>query len=254
MSSILAALPEPHILAAVLGSVLAAAILRGLTGFGFALAAVPLLSLVVSPEQAVTLAMLLQLMIGIRDSIALHAVLDRPSLARLSIGALLGTPVGVAFLTVLEPSVMRVAIAVIVIVGLVFILRAPKKAAADRLRLAVPTGIVAGLFAGLAAMPGPPAVAYYLGTDRPANVTRASLMIFFFVTSLIAVPLLFLNGAVDLTIAGASVVAFPVFILGTAIGTRLFRRTSETGYRSLAIATLVLMALAAGIRGIAGLL
>ncbi len=161
---------------------------------------------------------------------------------------------GVALLVVLEPAVMRIAIAGLVIVGLVFMLRAPKVASANRLRLAIPTGLVAGLFAGLAAMPGPPAVAYYLGTDRPANVTRASLMVFFFVTSLIAVPLLAWNGEIDIEVTSASVIAFPVFIAGTAIGTHFFARTSETGYRKLAIGVLFVMALAAGARGLAGLM
>ncbi|UOM36159.1 sulfite exporter TauE/SafE family protein [Acuticoccus sp. I52.16.1] len=254
MSAIFAALPEPHVLLVLCGAVLLAAFLRGLTGFGFALAAVPLLSLVIAPAQAVTMAMLLQLMVGLRDVVALHTILDRPSLARLSLGAVVGTPFGVALLVVLEPAVMRLAIAALVIVGLVFLLRAPKVASADRLALAIPTGLVAGLFAGLAAMPGPPAVAYYLGTDRPAHVTRASLMVFFFVTSLIAVPLLAVNGEVDFAIAGASLIAFPVFLLGTALGTRLFARTSETGYRKLAIGVLGVMALAAGARGLAGLI
>ena len=254
MNAILSALPQPHVLAAVAGAVLLAAVLRGLTGFGFALAAVPLMSFSIEPSEAVALAMLLQLMIGVRDIIALHAVLDRPSLARMSLGAVIGTPAGVALLVVLDPSLMRLAIAAVVLAGLGFMFRAPQAPAADRLRLAFPTGIVAGVFAGLAAMPGPPAVAYFLGVDRPAAVKRASLMIFFFVTSLIAIPLLVAGGEVGLPIVLTGILALPVFVAGTAIGTRLFRRTSETSYRSLAIATLVAMAVMSGARGLLGLL
>lgn len=46
------------------GAVFAAAVLRGITGFGFALAAVPLISLVLAPVQGAAIAILLQCMIG----------------------------------------------------------------------------------------------------------------------------------------------------------------------------------------------
>src|SRR5690606_31452827 len=52
-------LPTHLILLSVL-SIFAAAILRGFTGFGFALAAVPLLSMFLSPKHAVPIAIMLQ--------------------------------------------------------------------------------------------------------------------------------------------------------------------------------------------------
>ncbi|WP_420344188.1 hypothetical protein [Paenirhodobacter sp.] len=75
----------------VIGAVLAAAFLRGLTGFGFALAAVP-------PVEAVTIAVLLQLAVGLRDVMALRGSYDRGAVLRLGAGALLGTPFGVALM------------------------------------------------------------------------------------------------------------------------------------------------------------
>jgi hypothetical protein len=50
-------------------AVLGAAILRGFSGFGFALAAVPLASLIVAPTKAVAIAVLLQATVGVRDVI-----------------------------------------------------------------------------------------------------------------------------------------------------------------------------------------
>ena len=59
-------------IAEICGVVGIAAVLRGLTGFGFALAAVPLLSLVIPPAQAVVIAVLLQCLVGVRDLISLR--------------------------------------------------------------------------------------------------------------------------------------------------------------------------------------
>ena len=120
-------------------------------GFGFALAAVPLISLVTPPVQGVAIAILLQCMIGLGDLVSVRRLVDRSTLAMMSLGAMVGTPAGLVTLRLLSADAMRVVIALVV--------------AAD-----------------------PPAVAYMLGTATPAIQARATLMAFFFVTSLIALP------------------------------------------------------------------
>ena len=70
---------------------LAAAVVRGLTGFGFALAAVPAMSLFLPPSQAVTMAVLLQCAVGFRDTIRMRGTWETPVLKRLIGGAVLGT-------------------------------------------------------------------------------------------------------------------------------------------------------------------
>lgn len=59
-------------------SVLAAGFLRGLTGFGFALAAVPAMSFFLPPSQAVAMAVLLQSLAGLKDSVTLRGTWDGP--------------------------------------------------------------------------------------------------------------------------------------------------------------------------------
>lgn len=252
MDALWQAAPDPALLAAVCAAVTVAAVLRGLAGFGFALAAVPLVSLVAPPQQAVAVIILLQVLMGVRDIATMHRIVDRRSLVPMSLGALVGTPPGVALLLVLDPSVTRIAIAVLVLAGLVMLLRTPER----RLPrwMALPTGVLAGLFGGFAAMAGPPAVAYYLATGQPRETTRASLMVFFCITSVFAVPLLLWGGAIEVADVVMTLAAFPAFAIGTAIGTWLFHRTSASSYRAIAIATLIATSFAAAARGIADLL
>ena len=232
------------------GAVLGAAILRGFSGFGFALAAVPLVSMIVAPTKAVAIAVLLQAAVGLRDLTKGRAVLDWPGLKRLSLGALIGTPIGLLGLVYLDAALIRLAIAAIVVVGVLLLLPKAHPDAPVRLGLAVPTGLVAGLFGGLAAMPGPPVIAYYLSGATPAHVIRATMLVFFFFTSLLALPGLALGGLLDAQTLLLSLIAIPIMLTGTALGGSIFARAPNAAYKPLALAVLIVMAFSSGLRGL----
>lgn len=240
----------PLQLLAFCAAVLLAAILRGFSGFGFALAAVPLISLVIAPASAIAVAILVQAIVGVRDILVLRSVLDRPGLLRLSAGALIGTPIGLFGLLFLDAATIRLAIAAIVGLGVLFLLRKAHPGSSPNLRLAAPTGIVAGLFSGLAAMPGPPVVAYYLSSATPAAVARASMMVFFFVTSLMSLPGLALGGLLDMRVIVLALIATPLMLSGNSLGHIAFKRAPSSAYKPIALIMLIAMALSSGLRGL----
>ncbi|SOB94183.1 sulfite exporter TauE/SafE family protein [Rhodobacter maris] len=236
----------------VLLAVSFAAVLRGIAGFGFAIAAVPVLSLVIPPVEAVTLAVLLQLVIGVQDLWQLRGHAHRPSLLRLSLGALAGTPLGIWALTALSPDAARVLIAALVLAGLFLLLRYKPRHPHPHGGLALLAGLAAGAFSGLAAMPGPPAVVYYLGAGTSPAQTRASLLLFFFVTAVIAAPGLWLAGAIDGTALRLTLMALAPMLIGTWAGGLIFRRLNDAQYRRIALFVMAISAGLAGLRGMEG--
>ncbi|MBB5724011.1 hypothetical protein FHS72_003659 [Loktanella ponticola] len=234
----------------VLLAVLFSAVIRGLAGFGFSIAAVPLVSLILPPVDAVTLAILLQLILGTYELYALKGQSDKGSLTRLTIGAVFGTPLGIYAITALSPDGARIAISIAVLLGLAILLRNKTTALRPNNGLEIATGLASGIFSGLAAMPGPPAVAYYLGIGMPPKQTRASLMVFFFFVSVIATPGLALAGAINAQMLLLVLVCVPVFFLGTWIGARCFARLGDTQYRSIAITVMAISGVLAGWRGL----
>lgn len=241
---------SPAALALFCAAIFGAAVLRGFSGFGFALAAVPLIAMLVAPARAVAIVVLVQTVMGLRDITQHHAIIDRPGVVRLSLGALVGTPLGIGGLLMLDAPTVRLCIAAIVAIGVLFLLQKPRHGVKLRPSLALPTGFLSGLFGGLAAMPGPPAVAYYLSGSTPANISRASLMVFFFVTSLLALPGLILGNLIDVESLILSLIALPVMLGGTMIGSHFFKLAPSSSYRPIALATLVVMAGGSGLRGI----
>lgn len=240
--------------AGLLGAVLFAGVLRGFTGFGFALAAVPLASLALPPARVVPVVLLLQLAIGARDCVRERHLTDRASVLSLVGGCLLGTPVGVAALALLPGAAVRLALGAIVLVAVVATYRGPGRPQPRRSWLALLAGAASGLCNGLAAMSGPPAVLYFLAVEPDRAVTRSSLMVYFFFATAIALPGVVAAGLVDRTVLLLAVAGWPVMWLGGRLGTRGFRHASHRSYRLAAAFALLLTALAAIAKGVAGLL
>ena len=106
---------DPAIFMALCGIVLGAGAVRGLTGFGFAILAVPLMGLVIPPTEAVLLAIILQMLIGPFGVSGAIAHIDRRLVSGVALGAALGTPLGLLVLSATAPDTARLMIAAIAI-------------------------------------------------------------------------------------------------------------------------------------------
>ncbi|MDB6177320.1 sulfite exporter TauE/SafE family protein [Paracoccus sp. Z330] len=242
-----------HDILVLSAATLAAGFLRGVTGFGFALAAVPLYSLTMAPLQAIVVAQILQIAAAPTDFLQNRRSVDRRALGRLCGGALVFAPIGAVFATRLPADALRLAIAAIVLMGLAALMA--RVTIRDGKAPAVTAGALAGLLGGLAAMPGPPAVAYFLGRGTEKSVSRASLLLFFAFTASIALAALALESeVVDWGIGVSALAAYPSMLFGNWMGTRLFQRLGDGHYRVAALAVLFLSAALTGAKGIAGLI
>jgi uncharacterized membrane protein YfcA len=223
-----------------------AVILRGFTGFGFAIAAVPLLSLIIAPHSAVPLAIMLQLCGGLIDLLHERHNCHWPSLRWLMVGAIVGSPIGVlALMSIPAPIVRLIIFAIcalaVAALGFGFALRTIPSGAATAL-----IGLSAGMFNGLAAMPGPPAVAYYMAFPLRPNAIRASLLVFFAITSLAAAASLLITGLLEAETALLTVGGLPIMFFGTWLGECLFKRSVGRTHRTISLLLLAVIAVLSG--------
>ena len=248
LTGLLAASPPWTVLLAGAAMVFAAGTLRGYTGFGFSIAAVPLLSLLGPPATVVPIVLMLQLVVsanGIRSAARLG---DWRSIGLLALGALLATPVGVWALTELPDAGVRFAIAGTVSAAVLMLGLGHRAATAPSGPRVLLFGVVSGLFNGVAGMPGPPAIAFYLGAPIPGATARASMIVLFTLTSAFAlVPLLAL-GRLHVGACWLAAAALPVVWLGSSLGAWLHARSSERTYRAAGLAVLAATAARAAAR------
>ena len=221
-----------------------ASLLRGFTGFGFALAAVPLASLVLPPRPVVTAALLMQTAIGLRDCVAERHLADRLAVLRLTLGALGGTPIGLWALTALPSAAVHLALGTLVALAVVVTWRPPSRRGVPRPAWAMLAGFSSGVCNGLAAMSGPPAIFYFLAFEPNRMTIRSSLMVFFPLVSLLAVVVAAGVGLVDRAALLLAAIGFPIMWVGGRLGARMFLKSGHRSYRVVAAAALLLTALA----------
>jgi uncharacterized membrane protein YfcA len=244
----------PAVLALAAAIILLAAFMRGVTGFGFAIAAVPLMSLVMEPRLAIGVSILLPLPSGLMDLARAWPASYRRVMPRLIGGAVVGTPIGMLMLGVIAADLQRMIVAAAAFYALaaVYLFKDPEKL--GPLGRPIPAGLASGLLNGLAGMPGPPMVAYILTQPIPAVMARASLIVFFLMTGIVGGASGLATGVITQGSALASLLCLPLFLLGNGVGRRLFEASNADLYRKVGLVLLVIGAASAGWKGLADFL
>lgn len=238
----------PSALVALLGIVAVAAVIRGLTGFGFAILAVPLLGLVIPPTQAVLFAIILQMLIGpfgVRHALG---IVDKRAVSRIAIAACLSTPLGLWLLSSLSADAARLTIAAIALGCFSFFIipRAPIPNTSALLLAA--TGIASGILNGFAAMPGPPVILYFIRDSVPPAVARGAMITIFFATATMGTFVAALRGMIDRDLILLTAISLPLMIVGNHIGAKFFGRIPERVWRAVVIGLLAVAAAGAMLR------
>ncbi len=84
-------------------------------------------------------------------------------------------------------------------------------------------GAGGGFMAALSGIPGPPVLAYLLGTNLTADVQRATLLVYFLFADVLSLTGQFIAGTDIIPTVTRAAVFLPVLIVGNIIGTRAFK-------------------------------
>jgi len=237
------------LLIAVFG-VFAAALLRGFTGFGFGLAAVPLLSLALPPAKVVPFVVALQVIVGVGGLRGAARQCDWPAVAMLCPGTVLGIPLGLALLTALQPDAVRLAIGGVILASVVLLWRGFRLPPRPSYVIVALIGLSSGVMSGLASMGGPPVIVYLMALSQRAVTVRASTIVYFMFTGTVSLLLMLWRGLIDREIVVWSLASVPVLIAGSYAGTWGFRRSRPQHHRITALLTLFVLAILLIARGL----
>ena len=222
----------------VLGAA-AGGFVNGLAGTGTALFALGFYLVVLSPVTAVAIVALMSVLAGLQGLwIVRKEIFAQPyRTLRFLLPGLVGVPLGLQLLDVIDAGTLRIAIAVLLIIyGGYFGFRAALPAFSRRTPvLDAGVGLVGGVLGGSAAVSG--ALPQMWLSLRPwtKSQTRAVLQPFNVAVLSTTVALLFFKGAFDRAALTALLVTIPVGLVAAQIGISVFRRLSDTGFRRLLI-------------------
>jgi uncharacterized protein len=239
------------LLTAVVG-VFAASVLRGFTGFGFGLAAVPLLSLALPPAKVVPLVVVLQVLVGMAGLRQALPLCDWRAVRGLAPGLVLGVPIGVTVLTAFRADPVRLSIGCVIIASVLVLRRGLRLPPAPSRALTAAVGLVAGVMSGLASMGGPPIVVYLLALSHRAAVVRATSIVYFMLASMLTLLLMSFKGLIDREILLWAIASVPLLMAGNAVGNWGFQRSRPHHHRLSALILLSVLGVLLIVRGLGG--
>jgi uncharacterized membrane protein YfcA len=229
-----------------------AATARGFSGFGAALIFVPLASTVVDPKVASPLLLITDAVLAVGFIPDALRKADKREVSTMALGAAIGIPIGTMILVYLSPLHIRWGITVLATAMLALLISGWRYRGKPTAPLTFTVGGIGGVFSGAAQVGGPAVVAYWLGSIAPAAIIRANIILYFAISTAIAMVAYFFGGVLTLTVAKLALVVGPVYGLGLFLGSRLFGIADEAVFRRIcygliAVAVLVSLPLLDGI-------
>uniref|UniRef100_A0A831T8I7 Probable membrane transporter protein n=1 Tax=Thermorudis peleae TaxID=1382356 RepID=A0A831T8I7_9BACT len=231
----------------------AAAVLAGMTGFGYALLSTPvLLALGYPPATVVAANLSIALVTRITVAWRLRSWATWRRVGLLGAGSLPGLALGARLQAALDPEALRPAIGAAVVVAALLMLRARPQPRRDRQRggtvLPMLTGFLSGVLGTTTSLSGVPLIFYLsrLGLE-PARFI-ADLAVYFVLTNAAGLFLMLVNGALAPdALLTTTAIWLPGALLGTLLGVRLGTRLPAPHFRTLVLAA----ALGAGVLTVA---
>ena len=213
---------------------------RGFSGFGAALIFVPFASRLLGPQAAAPLLLLTDGFVAFPLIWSAWEKARKKEVGLMAVGGLIGIPLGTYALSAGDPAVLRWLITIIVTLMLVLLVSGWRYAGKPHGGVTVGVGAMSGLFGGLAQLAGPPVVAYWLGGNHDHREMRASTILYFAFSTLIAFVSYLVGKLLTLTILKLAILLVPFFAVGLWIGSRIFRLASHETFRKICLGLIAL--------------
>jgi uncharacterized membrane protein YfcA len=227
------------LLATVLGG-----LVRGFTGFGFAMVFMPLASIVLGPVAALGLIWFIDLPFALPIAARSAKQAEWREVLPLLATATLALPAGIWLLIWLDRETMRWILALLVLAAVMLMASGWRYHGRPGIKLSLGVGVLSGLCNGMASIGGMPLAVFWLGAQRnDRHKTRANLQTFFGISTLISGATLWYAGILTARGAMTAVPLFAVYGVGLWIGTHGFRLASEISFRRIAYLVIFLSAL-----------
>lgn len=235
MSLSLPGVADPAAAILLLIAAFAGGVVRGFTGFGFAMVFVPVASMAVGPAPAVALIWLIDAPFAFPLAVRSFPRATWREVLPLLVGSVAAMPLGVFLLTQLDRNVARWLIALSISAALAALISGWRYKTEPSRHLSLSVGAMSGLYSGLAQLGGMPLAIFWLGSQiNNALRTRDNLQVFFALTTLISGAIFAWSGVLKFDYVWTAVPLIVAYGVGLAIGVKSFHLASEQTFRRVA--------------------
>ncbi|MCT7377276.1 sulfite exporter TauE/SafE family protein [Chelativorans salis] len=232
-------------LALLLAAVAVAGVARGLSGFGTGMIVTPIAAALYDPITAVVLIVIIDSLPMLPVTIPVLKIARWREVLPILAGLGVFVPVGIYILKHGDPALLRWFICLTILVCVLALWRGWRYRGPRSLPISFSVGGLAGVLSGIASLPGPPVIVYWLATALPAAIVRANLLALFFLSEFLSIGNLWAAGLFEMPRLMLGLTATPFYLTGLLLGWGLYGRSSEQVYRRFTFALVVAAALIA---------
>lgn len=219
-----------------------AAFVRGFTGFGFSAIFIIFAALIMNPLVLIPVVFACEIAMTAFQARGIRPHIDWGKVAMLLLGAAVAVVPAVYVMARMDEVQARLAISTLILMLSLVLLTGWQLKTVLGSKGFLSVGVLAGI-ANSAGVGGLPVAAFMSAQPIEAAVFRAVLIVFLTGIDLMTLPVLAMNGLVTDDTPIAIVWAFPFLGFGVWIGTMMYRRTSQQGFRKWVVLFLCLMSI-----------
>ncbi len=214
-------------------AVLLAAALQTMSGFGFALAVMPLMTLALGLRVAAPLVALISFSLYVINVARYRAHICWEEVVRLGLAAAVAAPLGVWALSAVPEAVVKGLLGGVMVAYALYNLWRPNISWRVPAWWGYPAGFLAGGLGGAYNTPGPPVILYGRMRGWSRDQFRSVLQAFFLVNGAIVIASHYVARHFNRMIVGAYGIFLPALILGVWLGARVDRRLDARAFHVL---------------------
>ena len=218
---------------------LLAGFVQGLTGFGFGMVAMSLSPMLIDIKQANVLVTILALFNCLFVTWSVRHAVDFKKILPIFLGALLGIPIGVYLLKILQPKTIKIVLGIILIGFSTYSIFRKESTKRIGKRWGVPIGILGGILDGLIHMGGPPVIIYTYYQNWDKDSIKATLITYFAMGAAYKLVVLLLSKFVTLEIVKISGLLLPIVYSGAFLGFVWFEKVNKEQMRKITFSILI---------------
>jgi uncharacterized membrane protein YfcA len=221
----------------------AAGFVRGFSGFGAGMIYVPLIGALYGPRFAVTSILIVDFICSFPYMIVALPHVRWREMIPLLIGCAVALPLGTAALIYIDPTPLRWAVAIIIMIFVVLLASGWRYHGQPKVPMTVGVGAISGALGGATQIPGPPVIIYWLGGAISSAVVRANLIAYFAIFDLFSIIAYGASGLLTNEPIFFGIAMIIPFIAGAGAGSLAFAFTSDANYRNAAYVIILIAAI-----------
>lgn len=234
---------DAHALVFLGAAALLSGLAKGFSGFGAALVFMPLASAAVGPVLAAPIFIVIDCITCLPLARSSWALADRRAVARIGLAACLGLPVGIYILMSVDQTLIRWAISLLCLASVSLLVFGWRFDGGSKGFATVFTGIVSGIFHGIAQISGPPVLLLWIAEGHAKEKIRANALLYFACLTILTLVTFVVIGISTWATLAQSMILLPIYAGGLLIGARLFRTTSDLYFRGISYSLIVAAAI-----------